>query len=85
MSSVKVAVRVRPFNTREKEAGAKRVIEMEGKTTKIINPETVKDRKFTFDYSYWSFSGYSFLFTVTSSTTVQIQGRTRWRTRQGLS
>ncbi len=62
MSSVKVAVRVRPFNTREKDAGAKRVIEMEGKTTKITDPETGKDRKFTFDYSYWSFSGYVFYF-----------------------
>ena len=38
MSSVKVAVRVRPFNGREKEANAKRIIEMEGKTTKITDP-----------------------------------------------
>lgn len=37
-SGVKVAVRVRPFNGREKEAGAKKIIEMEGKTTKIIDP-----------------------------------------------
>ena len=38
MSSVKVAVRVRPFNGREKEANAKKIIEMEGKTTRIPDP-----------------------------------------------
>ena len=33
MSSVKVAVRVRPFNSREIGRNATRVIEMEGKST----------------------------------------------------
>jgi hypothetical protein len=40
MSSVKVAVRVRPFNQREKDSGSKRVIEMEGNSTKITDPVT---------------------------------------------
>jgi len=64
MSSVKVAVRVRPFNGRERDAGAKLVVEMNGKTTKLVDPETGKDRKFTFDYSYWSFSGYVSQFAI---------------------
>jgi kinesin family protein 1 len=38
MSSVKVAVRVRPFNSREKDANAALIIGMEGKSTKITDP-----------------------------------------------
>jgi kinesin family protein 1 len=38
MSSVKVAVRVRPFNTREKNANATCVIAMKGNTTYITDP-----------------------------------------------
>ncbi|XP_072169328.1 kinesin-like protein KIF28P [Diadema setosum] len=59
--SVKVAVRVRPFNSREKDRGAKCVIIMNGATTKIQNPEAPKDepKSFTFDYSYWSHDGFT--------------------------
>lgn len=53
--SVKVAVRVRPFNKREKVANADCIIEMDGQNTKIIHPESKKEYKFAFDYSYWSF------------------------------
>jgi len=54
--SVKVAVRVRPFNGREKDRKAKCIIEMSGPQTKIHNPETPKaePRTFAFDFSYWS-------------------------------
>ncbi|XP_037389426.1 kinesin-like protein KIF1C [Pygocentrus nattereri] len=57
-SSVKVAVRVRPFNNRETNRGAKCVIQMQDKSTCIINPKQPKDapKSFTFDYSYWSHS-----------------------------
>lgn len=46
-----MAVRVRPFNEREINLKSTCVIEMEGKTTKVLgnNPKT-----FTYDYSYWS-------------------------------
>ncbi|CAH1240086.1 KIF1B [Branchiostoma lanceolatum] len=55
MSSVKVAVRVRPFNNREIGRQAKCVISMKDKTTAIQNPKQSKDVKaFNFDYSYWS-------------------------------
>jgi kinesin family protein 1 len=54
MSGVKVAVRVRPFNSRENTMNAKCCLEMEGKMTVIVDPETQKDKKFTFDFSYWS-------------------------------
>ncbi|XP_013866484.1 kinesin-like protein KIF1A isoform X3 [Austrofundulus limnaeus] len=54
-ASVKVAVRVRPFNSRETEKDSKCIIQMSGNTTTIINPKQAKDNKsFNFDYSYWS-------------------------------
>ncbi|XP_024916366.1 kinesin-like protein KIF1C isoform X2 [Cynoglossus semilaevis] len=55
-ASVKVAVRVRPFNSRETGRNAKCVIQMQGNTTCITNPKQTKDgiKNFTFDYSYWS-------------------------------
>lgn len=42
MTSVKVAVRVRPFNQREKSMESKCIIEMDGKTTKITNPVSLE-------------------------------------------
>ncbi|XP_073962164.1 kinesin family member unc-104 isoform X3 [Choristoneura fumiferana] len=59
MSSVKVAVRVRPFNSREIARESKCIIEMSGNTTVITNPkvpEGTKDaaKSFNFDFSYWS-------------------------------
>ncbi|CAJ1059791.1 kinesin-like protein KIF1A isoform X18 [Xyrichtys novacula] len=54
-ASVKVAVRVRPFNSRETGKESKCIIQMSGNTTTIINPKQAKDNKsFNFDYSYWS-------------------------------
>lgn len=53
--SIKVAVRVRPFNSREKKLGCKCVVNMKGPNTEITNPETGRVRPYTFDYSYWSF------------------------------
>ncbi|XP_061816439.1 kinesin-like protein KIF1C [Nerophis lumbriciformis] len=55
-ASVKVAVRVRPFNSRESGRNAKCVIQMQGNTTCILNPKQPKDapKNFTFDHSYWS-------------------------------
>lgn len=55
-ASVKVAVRVRPFNARETSQDAKCVVSMQGNTTSIVNPKQGKDatKSFTFDYSYWS-------------------------------
>jgi len=56
--SVKVAVRVRPFNQREKDLGAKCCVTMNGPSTKIVdpNPEPNKpaERTFAFDYSFCS-------------------------------
>ncbi|XP_052405280.1 kinesin-like protein KIF1A isoform X6 [Carassius gibelio] len=54
-ASVKVAVRVRPFNSREMGKDSKCIIQMSGNTTTIINPKQPKESKsFNFDYSYWS-------------------------------
>ncbi|XP_028040229.1 kinesin-like protein unc-104 isoform X7 [Bombyx mandarina] len=59
MSSVKVAVRVRPFNSREIARECKCIIEMSGNTTVIVNPKAPPGSKegaksFNFDFSYWS-------------------------------
>eukprot|EP01102_Stenamoeba_stenopodia_P004878 TRINITY_DN1532_c0_g2_i1.p1 TRINITY_DN1532_c0_g2~~TRINITY_DN1532_c0_g2_i1.p1 ORF type:complete len:1861 (+),score=489.46 TRINITY_DN1532_c0_g2_i1:320-5902(+) len=65
MSSVKVAVRVRPFNSREIERGSKCIIEMKGNQTIITNPANIKEgqpvdpahqKTFSYDYSYSSFN-----------------------------
>jgi hypothetical protein len=54
--SVKVAVRVRPFNSREIERNAKVIIEMTGSSTTIRDPEdpSAEPKLFSFDFSYWS-------------------------------
>ncbi|CRL07801.1 CLUMA_CG020755, isoform A [Clunio marinus] len=58
MSSLKVAVRCRPFNNRENELGANLIVEMDGKKTRLLKPSKQSIREhfhdFTFDYSYWS-------------------------------
>ncbi|XP_038058147.1 kinesin-like protein KIF28P [Patiria miniata] len=58
--SVKVAVRVRPFNSREKARGAQLIIGMNAGTTTIQNPDAMNEepKKFNFDYSYWSHDGF---------------------------
>lgn len=52
--SVKVAVRVRPFNNRELELKCDNCIQMQGNTTVLKDPSTGNTRDFTFDYSFWS-------------------------------
>ncbi|CAL1684835.1 unnamed protein product [Lasius platythorax] len=59
MSSVKVAVRVRPFNHREISRQAQCIIDMTGSTTSIVNPKASPGSKeavksFNYDYSYFS-------------------------------
>uniref|UniRef100_A0AAY4C0G5 plus-end-directed kinesin ATPase n=1 Tax=Denticeps clupeoides TaxID=299321 RepID=A0AAY4C0G5_9TELE len=55
-ASVKVAVRVRPFNSREMSKESKCIIQMLGNSTTILNPKNPKEspKSFSFDYSYWS-------------------------------
>ncbi|CAF0917996.1 unnamed protein product, partial [Brachionus calyciflorus] len=56
MASVKVAVRVRPFNDRELSMESKCIIKMEGCKTSIINEtQTLPSKEFVYDASYWSF------------------------------
>ncbi|MEE6474471.1 hypothetical protein FKM82_010395 [Ascaphus truei] len=65
MASVKVAVRIRPMNRREKDVEAKCIIEMEGKKTTITNlkmsdgvtGDSGRDRSKTFTYDFSYFSG----------------------------
>ena len=56
--SVKVGVRVRPFNEREKNLKAVCCIEMNGSKTSILD-EDGKPRDFSFDYSFWSHDGFN--------------------------
>lgn len=54
--SIKVAVRVRPFNTREQ--GDTSVISMVDNSTFIEDPANHQKKQFTFDYSFWSHDSY---------------------------
>ena len=45
MTSVKVAVRVRPFNSREKAANSTSIVRMEGGDTWITNPVSLDTAK----------------------------------------
>ncbi|XP_033735609.1 kinesin-like protein KIF28P isoform X3 [Pecten maximus] len=56
--SVKVAVRVRPFNQREKNAGSACIISMKGNSTTITDPNSGQEKTFSFDHSYWSHDGF---------------------------
>ena len=62
--NIKVVVRVRPFNNREKERNAQCIVRMSGAQT-VLNPPTDSSHKskatadgaktFKYDKSYWSF------------------------------
>ncbi|KAK7739165.1 hypothetical protein SLS53_005801 [Cytospora paraplurivora] len=63
--NIKVVVRVRPFNSREIDRGAKCIVEMKGNQTVLTPPpdapqgKNAKDhgkKVFAFDRSYWSFN-----------------------------
>ncbi|CAG9943450.1 unnamed protein product [Clonostachys rosea f. rosea IK726] len=63
--NIKVVVRVRPFNSREMDRNAKRIVEMKDNQTIITVPDghqgkgSAKDnqpKSFAFDRSYWSFN-----------------------------
>eukprot|EP00037_Helgoeca_nana_P003139 m.38301 g.38301 ORF g.38301 m.38301 type:complete len:693 (+) comp13369_c0_seq2:75-2153(+) len=58
-TSVVVAVRCRPFNSRERELKTGLAVRMAAETTTIINPKSKSaqkedERTFTFDFSFWS-------------------------------
>ena len=55
--SVRVAVRVRPFNQREIDLGSGCCVKMEGDTTYLID-DNDKERKFNYDFSLWSHDGF---------------------------
>ncbi|EDQ91427.1 uncharacterized protein MONBRDRAFT_15109, partial [Monosiga brevicollis MX1] len=56
--AVRVAVRVRPMNSREHKMNAKLIVDMKGQQTTLSNPHATGQediKKFTFDHSYWSY------------------------------
>jgi pSer/pThr/pTyr-binding forkhead associated (FHA) protein len=58
MASVRVAVRLRPFNAREKSMNSFLCIDMDDSQTVIKHPETKEPKTFNFDFSYWSHDGF---------------------------
>ncbi|XP_061489913.1 kinesin-like protein KIF14 isoform X2 [Rhineura floridana] len=54
-SKVTVAVRVRPFSTRDKNEETFQVVSMTGQDTVVHHPNTKQIYSFTFDFSFWSF------------------------------
>ncbi|XP_058847452.1 kinesin-like protein KIF28 isoform X3 [Acipenser ruthenus] len=58
--SIKVAVRVRPFNQREKVLQCKCIVSMLGSSTQVTDPKNLNSRKsFHFDHCYWSHDEYT--------------------------
>jgi hypothetical protein len=58
--NIVVAVRVRPFNEREKALSAKCCVDMVGNSTIVRDLDGSKDEKtFTFDYSFWSHDSFT--------------------------
>jgi len=55
--SIKVGVRVRPFNNRELQMNERLVVEMKENKTILFNEKGEK-KEFIFDYSLWSFDGF---------------------------
>ncbi|XP_072321713.1 kinesin-like protein KIF28P [Eucyclogobius newberryi] len=56
---VRVAVRVRPFNKRERDAGSRCIISMVPTSITIQDPRDPHNRRsFCFDHTYWSHSGF---------------------------
>ena len=56
--SIQVGVRVRPFNSREKERESECIIDMPGNNQTVIKDELGREKKFTFDHSFWSHDGF---------------------------
>ncbi|KAM9860783.1 kinesin-like protein KIF28P [Aulostomus maculatus] len=57
---VKVAVRVRPFNKRERDAGSRCIVSMAASSITIQDPRDSQCRRsFCFDYAYWSHGGFT--------------------------
>ena len=56
--SIQVGVRVRPFNGREKERESECIIDMPGNNQTVIKDELGREKKFTFDHSFWSHDGF---------------------------
>ncbi|EGD83650.1 hypothetical protein PTSG_04256 [Salpingoeca rosetta] len=57
--AVRVAVRVRPMNDREKKKKAECIVEMKGTQTLLHNKDSPGGddvKRFTFDHSYWSYN-----------------------------
>lgn len=57
-SAVKVAIRVRPFNSRERQEGVVLCVEMQSNMTRLFNKSDGFQKDFFFDYCYWSHDGY---------------------------
>mmetsp|Transcript_59294 Transcript_59294/g.94120 ORF Transcript_59294/g.94120 Transcript_59294/m.94120 type:complete len:1093 (+) Transcript_59294:45-3323(+) len=58
-SSVQVGIRIRPFNDREKNLGAKLCVDMDGiKTILLPVVDGEEPRTFVFDASFWSHDGF---------------------------
>ena len=60
-SGVKVAVRVRPFNNRERDRDAQCIVRMHGNKTTIINTDSQEEKTFSFDHAFWSHDGFETL------------------------
>ena len=57
-SAVKVAIRVRPFNARERQEGVVLCVDMQSNMTRLFNKSDGFQKDFFFDHCYWSHDGF---------------------------
>ena len=56
--NIKVAIRVRPFNKREKKLKSQLCIEMQNNSTRVIDQNGKELKNFSFDNCFWSHDGF---------------------------
>ena len=57
--NIRVAIRVRPFNEREKNLNTSLCVSMKSNQTFLLDKSGQVKRTFTFDHCFWSHDGFS--------------------------
>ena len=59
--NIKVAIRVRPFNKREKDLRTTLCVKMSKNSTIIVDEDGEEIKNYSYDYCFWSHDGYKTL------------------------
>ncbi len=56
--NIKVAIRVRPFNNREKKLKTDLCVKMQDQSTVVFDKKGKEIKNYSFDYCFWSHNGF---------------------------